>query len=75
MTFINLLFGAFELAVLFGWTGRWMVALDYTSALMSIDPDFYRVPSVAVLVLLGSVMFITIIGSLKFMWDIRHPKN
>jgi hypothetical protein len=77
VTFINLLFGAFELAILAGWASRWIVTTRYGSALASIDPVFYETTplNTLLLVLLGSVMFLTILGCLKFMWDIRHPKD
>jgi hypothetical protein len=75
VTLINTLFGVFQLGVLAGWAGRWIQSFNYTSALTSIDPNFYRSPSTSLLVLFGLALLVSIPGCLKFMWDIRHTKE
>jgi len=49
--------------------------VDYVAIMMEHRPDaiFYGRPE-AVLPL-GAVLFVGIVASLKFMWDVRHPKS
>lgn len=72
---INTLFVGFQGMEILAWGGRWMFYFRCLNELESFDPVFYRVTSPVVVSLFGILMLASIFGSLKFMWDIRHPKT
>ena len=72
--FINVLFTFFQLGLLVGWSGRWLTFYQIASVLNSIDPTVYVTGSPVISVSFAIVMFASIPGCLKFLWDVRHPK-
>jgi hypothetical protein len=74
VVFINVLFIFFQLSLVGGWASRWALSYRYSSALNSIDPSFYEVSNPVFLWAFPIAMIASVPGSLKFMWDVRHPK-
>jgi len=72
---INVLFVGFQVMLILSWSGRWEFYFRLAKQLYSFDPIFYAVTHPAIVALFGVLMVVSIVGSLKFMWDIRHPKK
>ena len=74
VTMLNLLFLCTAPMMIWGWLGRYLVAWDLQNILLELNPQITE--RVSMYVIIGSpfVSSMLIIGSLKFMWDIRHPK-
>jgi len=72
---INALFIGFQVMLVLSWGGRWEFYFRLANALHSFDPDFYAVTHPAIVSVFGILMVASIVGCLKFMWDIRHPKT
>ena len=72
---INCLFVGFTLLFGLSWARRIQVALSYQQELLKVNPD--RMTELGEWLPPGAIIIIvlTILGCLKFMWDIRHPKN
>ena len=70
---INLVFLFFEISAIVSWGLQREQAYRFARELAAIDPVFYPSVSPAPVLAFGLLMFACIPGSLKFMWDIRHP--
>ena len=75
VTFINLLFLAFTPAMIWGWMGRYLVALKLQHQPHALNPDAIGGVSPYIIGLTTTIFLLAVLGSLKFMWDIRHPNS
>jgi hypothetical protein len=71
---INSIFLVFAPLLLFGWVRRFQIAMRLAEELRSIDPGALGGISEGLIALVSFSFFILILGCIKFMWDIRHPK-
>ena len=72
---VNLLFLCTAPMMVWGWLGRFLAALDLQKQLLVLAPQTTERISIYVVMGFPMILFILILGSLKFMWDIRHPKG
>ena len=75
VTMVNLLFLSSAPMTEWGWLGRYLMALDLQNRLIELEPQTAERVSMYVISGHPFVTSILIIGSMKFMWDIRHPKT
>jgi hypothetical protein len=75
VTMVNLLFLSSAPMMEWGWLGRYLVALDLQNRLIELEPQTAERVSMYVISGHPFVTSILIIASMKFMWDIRHPKT
>jgi hypothetical protein len=75
MTMVNLLLICTAPIMIWGWLGRYLVALDLQDQLLVLAPQTTERVSMYVIIVFPIILSILILGSLKFMWDIRHPKK
>ena len=62
-------------ATIFGFTGSWKSVVHYIEQLNELNPNSPHIMGMSVVV--GSLL-IALIGTLmtiKFLWDVRHPKD
>jgi hypothetical protein len=71
---VNLLFLCTAPMMVWGWLGRYLAALDLQNQLLVLAPQTTERINMYVIIGFPIILFILILGSLKFMWDIRHPK-
>jgi len=74
VTMMNLLYLCTAPMMIWGWLGRYLAALELQNALQLVNPDAPNGISIYVIVGVPTVYSLLILGSLKFMWDVRHPK-
>ena len=72
---VNLLFLCTAPMMVWGWLGRYLAALDLQNQLLVLAPQTTERINMYVIIGFPIILFILILGSLKFMWDIRHPKT
>jgi len=75
VTMINLLFLSIAPMSIWGWLGRYLVAWDLQNRLLELNPQTAARVSMYVITGFPIIISMLIIGSMKFMWDIRHPKT
>jgi hypothetical protein len=75
VTMINLLFLSIAPISIWGWLGRYLVAWDLQNRLLELNPQTAARVSMYVITGFPIIISMLIIGSMKFMWDIRHPKT
>ena len=71
---VNLLFLCTAPFLIWGWLGRYLVALDLQNQLIVLAPQTPERVSMYTIIVFPTILSILILGSLKFMWDIRHTK-
>ena len=72
---INLLFIVFCLFALLTWVTRYEIALRYQAQLKALNPDSMDFATQEMAVISVLIFMVLAIASLKFMWDIRHPRR
>jgi hypothetical protein len=74
---VNILFVFVEIQLLAGWFGRWSWFWHYYEQARALNP--LSVPNAEMVPFLipltGLLMLCSVFGAVKFMWDVRHPKN
>jgi hypothetical protein len=74
---VNFLFVFVEIQLLVGWFGRWSWFWHYYEQARALNP--LSVPNAEMVPFLipltGLLMLCSVLGAVKFMWDVRHPKN
>jgi len=75
VSFVNSVFLVFSPLLIFGWARRYQIALRLQEQLLSIDPGTIGGISQNLIAVVSVVFFILVLGSMKFMWDVRHPKK
>ena len=58
-----------------GCYGSGMLLTEFAEAARAINPDRPFVARVPVIVVSILIFYASLLGSLRFMWDIRHPKT
>ncbi len=72
---VSVLFVTIETIVLYSWFTRWAIVTIYYAELHAQNPSKYSgVPQWAATLFVG-LFVLAILASLKFMWDVRHPKS
>jgi hypothetical protein len=74
VTLVNLVFLAFAPMMLFTWAGIFVGTLRLQEKLHLINPEYYGGPSAGGIAAVSITLLVLILGSIKFMWDVRHPK-
>jgi hypothetical protein len=72
---INALYIAVLLLLGASWAKRVSVALSYQRELIAMNPRRVEVMGDWLIPIVTLIAIAFLIGSLKFMWDIRHPKT
>jgi hypothetical protein len=74
---INMLLILVQLSLLVGWAARWSWFWYYYNQAKTINPAAVPDASIAPITVsfTGLLLFFSMIGAIKFMWDIRHPKT
>ena len=75
VTLVNLLFLCSAPMLIWGWLGRYLIALDFQNRLLELNPQAVERVSIYVITGMPIILSILVLGSLKFMWDVRHPKT
>ncbi len=75
VTMMNLLYLCTAPMMIWGWLGRYLAALELQNALLMLNPEVPSGISLYVIIGTPTVWCLLILGSVKFMWDIRHPKK
>jgi len=75
VTMMNLLYLCTAPMMIWGWLGRYLAALELQNALLMLNPEVPSGISLYVIIGAPTVWSLLILGSGKFMWDIRHPKK
>ena len=78
VVWVNLLFITFSSMIVLRWITGYRVAMDLQRNLIQRNPEFAEgITQITpeLITGLGCVLFAAILGSLKFMWDVRHPKT
>ena len=75
VTMMNLLYLCTAPMMIWGWLGRYLAALELQNALLMLNPEVPSGISLYVIIGTPTVWSLLILGSVKFMWDIRHPKK
>ena len=72
---INALYIAVSLLLGASWAKRVSVTLSYQRELIAMNPRRVEVMGDWLIPIVTLIAIAFLIGSLKFMWDIRHPKT
>lgn len=75
VTMMNLLYLCTAPMMIWGWLGRYLAALELQNALLMLNPEVPSGISLYVIIGTPTVWSLLILGSVMFMWDIRHPKK
>ena len=77
LVMINTLFIGVQLSLLFGWTARWNWFWYYYNQAKAINPAVVPDASLApyLIFFTGALLFLSMVGAIKFMWDIRHHRT
>jgi hypothetical protein len=75
VSLVNVLYVSFMLLLGFSWAKRVSVALSYQDELIAKNPNRVEVQGDWLVVVVFVMTSIVLIATLKFMWDIRHPKS
>jgi len=71
---VNAVFLVFSPLMIFGWARRFQIALRLQEELRSVAPGIAGGISQGLIAVVSLMFFILILGSIMFMWDVRHPK-
>jgi hypothetical protein len=72
---VSTLFVLFSSLFIFAWAARFQASLMWQNELNAINPDRGGLISQELIYGVVLLLGLIVIGSLKFMWDIRHPKT
>lgn len=76
---INLLFVTFSLMTAFRWVTGYRIAMQLQNDLLKVNPGLADViiqrKTPEMIAGIACIYLAAILGSLKFMWDVRHPKK
>jgi hypothetical protein len=78
VVWVNLLFITFSSMTVLRWITGYRVAMGLQQNLRKVNADLFAGTTQITPELiagLGCILFAAILGSLKFMWDVRHPKT
>ena len=75
VTLINMVFIVFAPMMIFAWVARFRAALRLQEKLRSINSETYGVLSGELIAAVAVTLLILVVGCVKFMWDVRHPKT
>jgi hypothetical protein len=73
--FISGGFIIFSSLCIFGAFGAGRLLVDFANEVEALNPERQFVANMPTIYTAMAVLSLGILGSLKFMWDIRHPKN
>ena len=72
---VNILYLSAAIFMIWAWVARFLAALSIQNQLLLLNsqsPDLVRID---VIFVFSGVMSFLVLVSLKFMWDVRHPKT
>jgi hypothetical protein len=72
--FISASFVVFSSLCVFGLFGTGIKYVDFTNQVEAMNPEQQFMASYPMIYIGTAVSFVGILASLKFMWDVRHPK-
>jgi hypothetical protein len=75
VTLVNLVFLAFAPMMLFTWAGIFVGTLRLQEKLHLINPETLIGLSSGGIAAVSITLLVLILGSIKFMWDVRHTKT
>lgn len=75
VTVVNLLFLCTAPMMVWAWLGRFLAALEFQNRLLELNPQTAERVSMYLIIGFPIILSFLILGSLKFMWDVRHPKT
>lgn len=74
-TFISACYFVYGSLCILGCYGSGMLLTEFAEAARDINPDRSFVARVPVIIISIVIFSVSLVGSLRFMWDIRHPKT
>ena len=76
MILVNVLFTLFSTLLAFRWSVLFRGGLAYKDMVLEVNPEAVFITTIDswVVFALLAIYLAIVIGSLKFMWDVRHPK-
>lgn len=72
---VNSIFITFSLLGVWGWLARYRMAIYYQEQLINLNPERFAPIPLSAIVFVTVVYLVIIASSVKFMWDVRHPKD
>ena len=75
VTLVNLVFLAFAPMMIFTWANIFVGTLRLQERLHLINPETLIGLSAGGIAAVSITLLVLVLGSIKFMWDVRHPKT
>jgi hypothetical protein len=75
VTLVNLVFVVFAPMMILTWASIFVGALRLQERLHSINPESSAGLSAGGTTAVSITLLVLVLGSIKFMWDVRHPKT
>jgi predicted anti-sigma-YlaC factor YlaD len=72
---VNILYLSSATMMIWAWIARFLAALHFQNQLLVLNPQSTESVTIYIITGFSSILFILILVSLKFMWDVRHPKT
>jgi predicted anti-sigma-YlaC factor YlaD len=72
---VNILYLSSATMMIWAWIARFSAALRFQNQLLVLNPQLTESVTIYIITGFSSILFILILVSLKFMWDVRHPKT
>lgn len=72
---VSTLFVFIEAIVMYSWVARWTIVSVYYSELVALNAFKYQAPTIWAAPIFVGLFTLAMLASLKFMWDVRHPKT
>ena len=75
VTWINLLFVTFGSLMILRWVTGYRIAMGLQASLLQHTQDVATIITIELVTVVAGICVAAFLGSLKFMWDVRHPKT
>ena len=75
VAFISICYIVYGSLCILGCYGSGMLLTEFANAARAINPDRPFVARTPVIIASIVIFYVSLLGSLRFMWDIRHPRT